>query len=343
MGRMENKRKETGIKRLRLISVYLLRAMFLIFAIISINFILIHLMPGDPLMHILGDEQYFTLANQFPEKLNEVREQYSLNGSLWEQYLRYLYQVITLQFGHSFIGGESVASMVFFRMKWTIALALCAIVLSAIIGGSLGVLAGYYKGGKLDTVLTAIFLFLETIPANCLALIMLVLFSYKLKWFPVGGMVSGGLEGWARFVSTLHHMALPVLVLSLFRTSSNFLLMKSYVSQIRDEDYITVAIAKGLSKTHVLFRHLLRNVLVPFITTLCLQMGHILSGSMLIEVVFSWKGMGTLIYDAVSTRDYPTVQMCLLLIAVCVVLFNFISDLLSMYIDPRIQDGMKYD
>jgi peptide/nickel transport system permease protein len=117
--------------------------------------------------------------------------------------------------------------------------------------------------------------------------------------------------------------------------------MKSYVSQIREEDYITVAVSKGISKAHVLFRHVLRNVLVPFVTTLCLQIGHILSGSMLIEVVFSWKGMGTLIYDAVNNRDYPTVQMCLLLVAICVVLCNFVADMLCMYIDPRIQDGMK--
>jgi len=320
---------------------YLLRAAALIFAIISINFLLIHFMPGDPLMHILGDEQYFTLLNQFPEKLEEVRAQYSLNGSLWEQYLRYILQVVTLQFGHSYIGGESVVSVVLFRMKWTVLLSLCAIVISAVIGGSLGVLAGYHKGGKLDSVLTAIFLFLETIPANCLALILLVIFSYNLRWFPVGGMVTGGLTGIDRLLSMVHHMVLPVLVLSLFRTSSNFLLMKSYVSQIREEDYITVATAKGVSRTHVLFRHVLRNVLVPFVTTLCVQIGHILSGSMLIEVVFSWKGMGTLIYDAVNNHDYPVVQMCFLLIAICVVFFNFISDVLCMYIDPRIQDGMK--
>lgn len=338
---MENKEQRLGVRKASMAAGYLLRAAALIFAIISINFLLIHFMPGDPLMHILGDEQYFTLLNQFPEKLEEVRAQYSLNGSLWEQYLRYIWQVVTLQFGHSYIGGESVVSVVLFRMKWTVLLSVCAIVISALIGGSLGVLAGYHKGGKLDSVLTAIFLFLETIPANCLALILLVIFSYNLRWFPVGGMVSGGLTGAARLLSMVHHMVLPVLVLSLFRTSSNFLLMKSYVSQIREEDYITVATAKGVSRTHVLFRHVLRNVLVPFVTTLCVQIGHILSGSMLVEVVFSWKGMGTLIYDAVNNRDYPVVQMCFLLIAICVVLFNFISDVLCMYIDPRIQDGMK--
>lgn len=338
---MESKEKRSDLRKWKKAAGYLLRAVALIFAIISINFVLIHIMPGDPIMHILGDEQYFTLLNQFPEQLEEIRAQYSLDGNLLQQYLRYLKQVVTLQFGHSYINGESVVSAVLFRMRWTVTLSACAIVISALIGGSLGVLAGYHKGGKLDSMLTAVFLFLETIPANCLALILLVVFSYKLKWFPVGGMVSGGLEGFERFASVVHHMVLPVLVLSLFRTSSNFLLMKSYVSQIREEDYITVAVAKGISKTHVLFRHVLRNVLVPFVTTICLQIGHILSGSMLIEVVFSWKGMGTLIYDAVNNRDYPTVQMCLLLIAVCVVVFNFIADMLCMYIDPRIQDGIK--
>jgi peptide/nickel transport system permease protein len=338
---MENQKQRLGINKARLISGYAMRALLLIFAIISINFALIHLMPGDPILHILGDEQYFTLYNQFPERLEEVRELYSLDGSLIEQYFRYLYQMSTLRFGHSFIGGVSVAKTVLFRMKWTVVLALCSIAISALAGGSLGVIAGYHKGGKLDSALTAILLFIETIPANCIALIALVVFSYKLRWFPVGGMVAGGLAGFAKLMSTLRHMALPVLVLSLFRASSSFLLMKSYVSQICDEDYITVAIAKGTSKTHVLFRHLLRNALVPFVTTICLQIGHILSGAMLIEVVFSWKGMGTLIYDAVNNRDYPTVQMCLFLTAICVVLFNFAADMLCMHIDPRIRDDIK--
>ena len=161
------------MKKLKIAAGYFFRALGLIFAIITINFILIHLMPGDPVMHILGDEHYFTLMNQFPDRLEAVREQYSLNGSLQEQYIRYLGQVVTLQFGHSFIGGQSVTATVLFRMRWTVQLALTAILLSALIGGTLGVLAGYRKGGWADRILTTFFLFLETIPANCLALILL--------------------------------------------------------------------------------------------------------------------------------------------------------------------------
>ena len=134
-------------------------------------------------------------------------------------------------------------------------------------------------------------------------------------------------------------MVLPVSVLALFKTSTNFLMMKSFVSQIRDEEYIITAEAKGLPRHKVLFRHVLRNVAVPYVTLLCMQFGYMLSGSMLIEVVFSWKGLGTLIYDGVIQHDYPTVQLCFLLIAVCVIFFQFIADILAWKFDPRIKDG----
>ena len=318
---------------------YLLRAAVLLFVIISLNFFLVRAMPGDPVVHILGEEQYFTLEHQHPELLAAVRADYGLDGSVLRQYGRYVYNVVTLRFGNSYTDGQDVASVVFFRLRWTLLLSLVSVVLSAIIGGALGVLAGYYKGRKVDSVLTFFALLLDTIPANCLALIALVIFAFKLRWFPVGGMSAGGVTGWAKALSIMRHMVLPVTVLSLFRSSTNFLLMKSFASQVKDEEYIAVAAAKGLPGRKVLFRHLLRNVMVPYSTMLCMQFGYIISGSMLIEVVFSWKGMGTLIYSAVQTRDYPTVQMCFLLIAVCVVAFNFLAEIISMLIDPRIKDG----
>ena len=327
------------MKKLRQITKYFFRALGLILVIISLNFLLIHLMPGDPLVHILGEEEYFALSNQYPEALEEIRRDYSLDGSLPEQYARYLWQTIHLRFGNSYANGQDVVEKVLFRMKWTLLLSVTAIVISAAVGGVLGLLAGYRKGSRLDSVLTFIFLLLETIPANCLALIVLVIFSFKLRWFPMGGMSAGNLSGMARLLDTLYHMVLPVGVLSIFRTSSNFLLMKSFASQIREEEFIAVAAAKGLPRRQVLFRHLLKNVLAPYVTMLCIQFGHILSGSMLVEVVFSWKGMGTLIYDGVVSRDYPTVQLCFLLIAVCVILFNFLAEVLSLLIDPRIKEG----
>lgn len=322
------------------IGFYVLRALLLILAAISINFLLVHLMPGDPLLHILGEEEYFALSNSYPQIVEQVRAQYGLDDPLIKQYALFLWNTVTLQFGKSYLTGQNVVDVVFFRMKWTMLLAVTAIVLSAIIGGVLGVLAGYHKGGRLDSVLTIVFLFFETLPANCLGLIVLVIFAFNLRWFPVGGMASGGLTGFAKFADTLYHMALPVLVLTLLKTSTNFLMMKSFVSQIRDEEYIVTAEAKGLPKRKILYDHVLRNVMVPYTTTICYQFGLILSGSMIVEVVFSWKGMGTLIYEGVMTHDFPTVQLCFLAISICVIFFHFVADVLAWKLDPRIKDGV---
>ena len=320
---------------------YLGKALALIIAAISINFMLIQFMPGDPIINILGETEYFLLETRYPELLEEARVRYGVDGTLPEQYFRFIKNTLTFQFGTSLISGQSAIKTVMFRMRWTLMLALTSIVISTLVGASLGVLAGYRKGGRLDSVLTFIFLMLETIPANCLALLALLIFGFKLRWFPLSGMASGGMVGIQRVFDTLYHMALPVIVLSIFRTSSNFLMVKSFVSQIRDEEYITTAIAKGLTKKVLFAKHVLRSVLVPYTTILCMQFGFIFSGSMLIEVVFSWRGMGTLINSAVRSRDYPTVQLCFLVTSVCVIFFHFIADVLAWKLDPRIKDGMN--
>jgi len=322
------------------IAGYLLKAITLVLIAISINFLLIQLMPGDPIVNILGEQEYFLLESKYPDLLEEARSKYGLNGSLAEQYLRFLKNTVTFEFGRSFSSGRSVMDTVLFRMQWTLLLAVTSIILSALIGGGLGVVAGYKKGGRFDRILTFIFLLLETIPANCLALIALMIFGFKLRWFPLSGMASGGVTGISRVLDTAYHMVLPVFALSTFRTSSNFLMVKSFVSQIREEEYITTAVAKGLPGKQLLGKHVLKSVLVPYVTILCMQFGFIFSGSMLIEVVFSWRGMGTLIYSGVMTRDYPTVQLCFLVTSVCVIFFHFLADILAWKLDPRIKDGM---
>lgn len=132
---------------------------------------------------------------------------------------------------------------------------------------------------------------------------------------------------------------LPVMIMVLFRTSSNFLLMKSNVSQIKDEDYTVTARSKGLPERRILFRHVLKNAMLPYITSLCIQVGSLLSGSMMLEVIFGWKGMGQLFYNAVSNRDFPTAQACFIISATCVVLGNWLGDALVAAIDPRIKEG----
>lgn len=137
-------------------------------------------------------------------------------------------------------------------------------------------------------------------------------------------------------------MALPLMILVILRTASYYMLMKSTVQTIRDEEYITVARGKGFSQGQVLRRHVLKNALCPYLTSVCMQFGHILGGSMLVEVVFSWKGMGTLIYDAVNTKDFPILQTCFLFIGICVVAFNLLADVLNMLIDPRLREEDRH-
>ena len=162
-------------------------------------------------------------------------------------------------------------------------------------------------------------------PTNCIGIIFLVVFAFKLKLFPLNGMTTGGLTGMARFWDIVWHAMLPVMIMVLFRTSSNFLLMKSNVSQIKDEDYTVTARSKGLPERRILFRHSAEECHAALHhLPVCIQVGSLLSGSMMLEVIFGWKGMGQLFYNAVSNRDFPA-QACFIISATCVVLGNWLG------------------
>lgn len=316
----------------------ILIALGTIFIIISLSFLLIHVMPGDPIIHLVGQEEYYYLLDSNPEELERLEEKYGLNDSLFQQYLRYLKSIATLDFGTSYSTQLPVVDTVFSACKWTLILAIPVWLLGGLIGAILGVLAGYRPGKLFDRIMTPIFVVINTIPSNCLSILFLVIFAYKLQIFPINGMVAAGTEGLERIVSICEHMCLPFCILLLFRISSDFLLMKSSVSQVRKEEYIITATSKGLSEKKVLFRHVMKNALLPYLTSFCMQFGSLLSGSMIVEVIFGWKGMGTLLYNAVSTRDFPTAQFCFLLTAFMVVFANLVSDVLNAALDPRLRE-----
>lgn len=316
----------------------LLEAVFIVFCIITINFVLIRFMPGDPVVHIIGEDEYLRLEAEAPEVIEEVRREYGLDKPIPVQYVTYLNKTLHLDFGNSYRTKLPVLETVAFRMRWTLLLTVPAIVLSALLGGTLGLRAGWKKSGLLDTIVSPIMLFLNTIPTNCLAILVLLIFAFQMGLFPISGITSGGLTGLAKAIDILWHMTLPLMILVVLRTASYYMLMKSTVQTIRDEEYITVARSKGFTQGQVLRRHVLKNALCPYLTSVCMQFGHILGGSMLVEVVFSWKGMGTLIYDSVNTKDFPMLQTCFLFIGICVVLSNLLADILNMCIDPRIRE-----
>ena len=314
----------------------LLGALLTIYVVITVSFFMVRFMPGDPLQHLVGQEEYYYLMENDPAELERLAEKYGLNDTIGVQYLRYLENVIHMDFGIAYSNKQPVVENVLNCMSWTIMLSIPTWIVGGLLGGILGVIAGWKPGKLFDSIMTPIALFLNTVPSNCIAILALVVFAYNLRWVPIGGMTSGMTTGWARTVDILHHMALPLSILILFRVSSDFMLMKSSVSQIRREDYTTTARAKGLPERKVLFRHVMKNALLPYVTSMCMQMGSLLSGSMMIETIFGWKGMGQLFYNAVSNRDFPTAQLCFLISAFCVVTANLVSDLIITVIDPRV-------
>ena len=314
----------------------LLGALLTIYVVITVSFFMVRFMPGDPLQHLVGQEEYYYLMENDPAELERLAEKYGLNDPVGVQYLRYLENVIHMDFGIAYSNKQPVVENVLNCMSWTIMLSIPTWIVGGLLGGILGVIAGWKPGKLFDSMMTPIALFLNTVPSNCIAILALVVFAYNLRWVPIGGMTSGMTTGWARTGDILHHMALPLSILILFRVSGDFMLMKSSVSQIRREDYTTTARAKGLPERKVLFRHVMKNALLPYVTSMCMQMGSLLSGSMMIETIFGWKGMGQLFYNAVSNRDFPTAQLCFLISAFCVVTANLVSDLIITVIDPRV-------
>lgn len=319
------------------------RTVLILFFVVTINFFIARFMPGDVVMHLLGEEEYYRLQSEAPEVIEQTRVKYGLDQPLHIQYAKYLRSTVILDFGTSYSNREPVVKNVFYHMRWTLLLAIPATVISAVIGGFFGTYAGWNDKSLLNRIATPFFIFLSSVPSNCIAMVFLLVFAFRLKWFPLGGMTSGGLDGMAKMLDVIRHMILPMSIMVLYRTGSDFINMKSYASSVKSEDYIATAVSKGLPDCKVLFRHGLRNIILPYITLLCLQFGGILAGTMMVEVVFSWKGMGQLMYAAATSKDYPTLQFALLLSSACVLFFNLLSDILCQIVDPRLKGGKQHD
>ncbi len=318
----------------------ILTALLTVIIIITISFLMVRFMPGDPLEHLVGQEVYYYLMEFNPEELDRIAEKYAISGTLAEQYVNYLKSIYYMDFGIAYSNKQPVLSNVIGSCKWTLILTVPTLILGGLAGAVLGMAAGWKPGGIFDRIATPILLFVNTVPSNCIGILLLVTLSFKLHLFPVNGMTSGGLAGMKKVLDIAWHACLPLLILILFRISGNFLLMKSNISQIRNEDYILTAYSKGLTERKIRNRHVLRNALLPYSTSLCMQLGGILSGSMMLEVIFGWKGMGQLFYYAVSSRDFPTAQLCFIISAIGVVAGNLLGDIINSIIDPRLKEDL---
>ena len=308
-----------------------MRYLIALFVIVSLGFILPRLMPGDPLMNIVGEEAYYASGGA----LDALRSDLGLNQPLIVQYGRYLGGLLIGDWGYSYLYLRPVFESISEHMGWTLLLMLPAVVLGAAIAAVLGGLAAWNRGSRKDAGLTGAFLLAYSMPHYWLAMLVLFVFSFHLGWFPLGKATSGAASSLPYVVDVGWHMLLPLAVVTVFKAAYDFLIVRSSVVSIYGEDYILMAQAKGLSSMAVLFKHALRNALAPLLTVTAIQFGMIFSGTLLIEVVFSWPGMGTLMYDAIGARDYPLLQAAFLIVAICVLIANFVADMLYPKLDPR--------
>jgi peptide/nickel transport system permease protein len=313
-----------------------------LFFIVALNFSIIHLMPGDPIVHLLGEEAYGYLQAHKPEQLEALRTRFGLNEPFSTQFLSYLGDIARGDLGWSYQYNQPVIDVILYRLKWTLALLLPVLLVSTVAGALSGCFTGWINFHTVDRVLTPILMAAYAVPVYCLALLVLIVVAFHAGIAPLGGMVEHQNAAGGDFGDLLKHMMLPFLVLVIHSTAYFHIIMRNSVRQISSENFVVSALAKGFKDRYIVFRHLLVNSSLPFITVVSMQFGFLVSGTLLVEIVFSWQGMGTLIYEAVGSRDYPMLSGCLLIVAVCVVIANAAADVLYDIIDPRVKDGVTF-
>lgn len=308
---------------------------FVLLVAVTLNFLLPRLMPGTPLRFLVGEE----VALLSPESVRELLAQHGLDRPLWEQYLRYLAQLARGDLGYSYQERKPVLAVLIERLPWTLLLTGTALLLSTTIGIVVGALAAWRHGSAFDAIALSLFVLLDSMPSFWLGMILVAFFAVQLGWFPIFGAQTpwANLTGWEYLVDILRHLALPTLTLTLATISGTFLVMRSAMIGVLGEDYIRTARSKGLSELRVLYRHAVRNGLLPVTTVFMINLGFLVSGATVVETVFSYPGLGRLLYEAVLQRDYPLMQGAFLLIAISVLVANFLADLLYSRIDPRVR------
>ena len=295
-------------------------ALVVVLGVCTLVFVLLHLVPGDPVDAMLGESAR-------PADRTALRTALGLDRPLMEQYGRYLAGLARLDLGASFQDQRPVTAILAERLPATLILAAAALLLALLLAIPLGVLAARHRGGPIDGAAMGFSLLGIAMPNFWLGPLLILVFSLWLGWTPVSGF-----EGPASLV-------LPAVTLGTALAAILARMVRASVLEVLGEDYIRTARAKGLTEFAVLRRHALRNAWLPVLTLVGLQLGGLLGGAVITETVFAWPGIGSLLVEAIQSRDYPVVQGCVLLISVLYVLVNTLTDLAYARIDPRIRLG----
>ncbi|MGJ7501495.1 ABC transporter permease [Variovorax sp. ZT5P49] len=320
---------------LRYTASRLLQALGLVLAVVVLNFVLVHAAPGDPVETIAGAS-----GGMSPELMAQLRTQYGLDKSLPVQLGVYLGKVAQGDLGYSYFFNLPVTSMIAERVPATLLLVLSSVLLAFFVGTALGVLSSRRPNGLLSQFITVLSLVGFAAPVFWLGIMLVILLASVFPILPVAGMRSidsTGTGGLADMLDVAQHLVLPTLTLSLVYLAQYSRLARSSMLDVLGSDFIRTARAKGLADRVVLYKHALRNALLPVVTVLGLQFGNVLAGAILVETVFNWPGLGRLAFESVLRRDYPTILGVLLFSSIVVVVMNQLTDLCYRFIDPRIK------
>lgn len=304
----------------------LVTTLFLAWAVATVVFVFMRAAPGDPAAIIAGDAAT-------PEQIESIRQELGLDGSWWSQYSRWMGSLLQGDLGNSVISNTSVAKDLMAQLPRTLELALASVIIAVAIGVPLGIWAAVHRGRFQDHVTTVVSLIGLSVPGFILGSLLVLALAVKLGWLPATGFVPFREDP----IQHLKHLILPAVSLGMPMAAVFVRYTRSTVLDVLDRDYVRTARAKGLKPTIVLYRHAVRNALIPVITLLGLELGGLLGGTVIIEFIFSWPGLSSMLSRAISQRDYPVVQSVVLLIALIFIFLNLLVDIVNGLLDPRIR------
>lgn len=308
----------------------------LLSAVVILNFFLPRMLPGSPIAQLAGEE----VGSMTQSERDRILSAYDLDKPLTVQFFTYIRNIVTLDWGISFSKKQPITDLLKAAIPWTLLLVGCNLILSTILGTFLGALSAVLRKKKKDMKLMLLVILCSSLPAFWIGMIFISVFSVGLGWFPVYGAYSmfSGLEGWAYAKDVFEHLVLPVTTMTIVSISVFFTTSRYSVLETIHQDYVFMAKVRGISKKRVRFCYMMRNALIPVFTVFMMELGSVLSGSVVIESVFAYPGLGNLLYNAVLSRDYPLMQYGFLVSSFMVIAASLLTDILYSRIDPRMVD-----
>ena len=321
------------MRLLRYLGYRLLMALPVVAGIAMLNFFLIHLAPGDAASVLAGESGAAT-----PEYMETLRHKFGLDQSLGAQFLVYLLNMARFDLGWSFRNDSAVTALIMERLGPTALLMLTAFLTAVLTGTGLGLIAATARNSLRDAVISLLSLIAYATPGFWLGLMMIVVLAIRLAWLPTSGFetVGADLEGGDRVLDIARHLVMPATALALFYLALYARVMRASVLDQTGQDYVTTARAKGQTERRIMTGHVLRNALLPVVTMAGVQAGNLIGGSIIVETVFGWPGIGTLAFNALQSRDLNLLLGIFFVSACMVVVINLIVDLVYVTLDPRI-------